>query len=164
MALKFPLFRFTCCCEIDSIEADKQRKSKSFNFDYALHCKHHPEERLMCRVGKCLDCGELHAFHKSGKQKPRCPECSKKHKREYDNAYGKLYLKHGARGRYNKCPKQMVEKKEPGLIKTDLMPNPVIINPKISPCIQGCRLLSENKNNTTCVHACEYRVRYLQTL
>ena len=125
----------------------------------------HPKALMTARIGICSDCGCSFEFNKFGPQKLRCKICAVKHKAGYDSEYYKKYRSDRPKRRYNKKTTTSSSQPPDHNIKTDLKPNPVIINPDRPPCTQGCRVHAAcaageiTKNNTACVE-CAYRSAY----
>ena len=121
-------------------------------------------QKYPARVGICSDCGCSFEFNKFGPQKLRCKICAVKHKAGYDSEYQKKYRSDRPKRRYNKKTTTSSSQPPDHNIKTDLKPNPVIINPDQPPCSQGpCQLAAENKNNSACVE-CAFRSAYVERI
>ena len=161
--MSYPKFKFTCGHTIDTEEANEQKKSKYYRGYHRLICPVCFSEIVTCRINVCIDCEDNKEFEfkKNGKVRERCDY----HKIRYDRA---MDIEANRRRRKqdvlsNQITMQAGDIIRERLIKTDMLPNPVITSRLISPCLQNCQVHMSgiSKNNTTCVSLCEYRIKYI---
>ena len=96
-----------------------------------------------------------------GNNSERCEPCRNLHSKKLMRDYARD-LRLGIRRR---CPdKKSVQAADYSRnnLKTEMQPDPVIMDPYASPCRQGCTVFRalNTYDNTTCM-ACSYRVRYV---
>ena len=131
-------------------------------------CPKHPLNVLECVILTCA-CGVEHEEGTIGKHSPDCKECRARNKAEYDKRYGAEYKKNGSKGVYKKPIAVQSLMDDIGYnTPVDLDPNPDWKDKTRPPCTQGpCQVHQYcidnhiGKNNTACIHRCDYRLEYI---